>query len=442
MGDLALSPPRTTVPNGELTEPARCGCNAVISCGASQSLTPNTACHALESAAAAPPPCPRGFKGRGIVIPGGGRRYFSSAWVCINILRDLGCTLPIELWHLGDAEMDEEMRTLIEPLGVRCVNAHEQQLRCPMHKLGGWELKAYAMVHSQFQELIFLDADNVPVIDPTFLFESAEYRQRGAIFWPDGGRFAADDPIWKLTGIPFRDEPEVESGQAVIDKARCWKPLLLALWMNNHSDFWYQYIYGDKDTFHLAWRKLGIEYAMPAHGLHGMAYALRQHDFQGRPLFQHRYGDKFDVNCLACQDDVFVHEQACMHHLRRLRKLWTTRPDAALGGLYLNEKLQGVARLLCGSTWGCRLLDPLPPKLFRFRGALDGALRFGVDGTIECEGGSTLSYWNLHVAQLNSILVVAGEDGVVSRLICDGTSRWLGRVNCTEPVRLELVARK
>ncbi len=410
-----------------------------MSCDVSQSLTPNTACSAFESAATALPPCPGGFKGRGIVIPGGGRRYFSSAWVCINILRDLGCTLPIELWHLGNTEMDGEMRLLIEPLGVRCVDAHEQQLGCPIRKLGGWELKAYAMVHSQFQELIFLDADNVPVIDPTFLFESPEYRQRGAIFWPDGGRFAPDDPIWNLTGIGFRDEPEVESGQAVIDKARCWAPLLLALWMNSHSDFWYQYIYGDKDTFHLAWRKLGIDYAMPAHGLHGMAYALRQHDFQGRPLFQHRYGDKFDVNHLAHQDDAFVHEEACMHHLRRLRKLWTTRPDAAHGGRYLDEKLQEAAGLLCGASWHCRLLDAPPAQLSRFEGALDGVLRFRADGTIGGGCKSALAYWNLHVMQSGAILVLAGEEGVVGRMVADGSRRWLGRLNCREPIRLELI---
>ena len=39
--------------------------------------------------------------GRGIVICGGGERYFCCAWVCVNILRRHGCVRPIELWHLG-----------------------------------------------------------------------------------------------------------------------------------------------------------------------------------------------------------------------------------------------------------------------------------------------------------------------------------------------------
>ena len=40
---------------------------------------------------------------RGIVICGGGQRYFPCAWVCIRTLRELHKTkLPIELWFLGE----------------------------------------------------------------------------------------------------------------------------------------------------------------------------------------------------------------------------------------------------------------------------------------------------------------------------------------------------
>ena len=44
------------------------------------------------------------FKGRGILIPGGGPVYFSSALVVSRLLRGLGCYLPIEIW-LGEGEM-------------------------------------------------------------------------------------------------------------------------------------------------------------------------------------------------------------------------------------------------------------------------------------------------------------------------------------------------
>src|SRR5205085_2739777 len=47
---------------------------------------------------------------RGIVICAGGPRYLPCAWVCIKMLRHVGCELPIEIWHLGPAELPDEMR--------------------------------------------------------------------------------------------------------------------------------------------------------------------------------------------------------------------------------------------------------------------------------------------------------------------------------------------
>ena len=203
------------------------------------------------------------FCGRGIVIPGGGSKYFPSAWVCIRMLRRLGCSLPIEVWHLGPEEIDETMRGLIEPLGVTdrgCTRGAERSH--PARILNGWEMKPFAVLHSRFEEVLLLDADNVPVIDPTFLFETPEFQKCGAIFWPDYFRLPPDRSIWRIAGVEYRDEAEFESGQIVIDKARCWKALNLTMHLNEYSDFYYDHVHGDKETFHIAWRKLGQEYAM------------------------------------------------------------------------------------------------------------------------------------------------------------------------------------
>src|SRR5260370_40933213 len=63
------------------------------------------------------PPYPNQYSGRGIVICGGGVKYFTNAWVCIHMLRRLGCGLPVQLWHLGKHELDERMESLLAPLG-------------------------------------------------------------------------------------------------------------------------------------------------------------------------------------------------------------------------------------------------------------------------------------------------------------------------------------
>ena len=67
-----------------------------------------------------------------------------------------------------------------------------------------------------------------------------------------------DRAAWRVFGnIPYRDEPEVESGQIVIDKARCWRALTFANWCGERSAFFFQHVYGDKELFHLCWRKSG-----------------------------------------------------------------------------------------------------------------------------------------------------------------------------------------
>src|SRR5262249_4956240 len=64
---------------------------------------------------------PSHYQGAGIVIAGGGVRYFTCAWVCIRMLRRLGCRLPVEFWYLGSKEMDRERRSLLTDLNVKCV---------------------------------------------------------------------------------------------------------------------------------------------------------------------------------------------------------------------------------------------------------------------------------------------------------------------------------
>ena len=106
-------------------------------------------------------------------------------------------------------------------------------------------------------------------------------------------------------GVPYRTEPEFETGQMVIDKLRCWEPLQLALWMNQHADKFYNLIWGDKDTFRFAWHKFGRSFGMIPHpaqplnfpGDAGVA-GLCQHDFEGNWLFQHRK-DSWDLNFLG-----------------------------------------------------------------------------------------------------------------------------------------------
>jgi len=276
------------------------------------------------------PPYPGDFLGRGIVICGGGVKYFTNAWTSINLLRHLGCRLPVELWHLGTRELDEGMRALLEPLGVACVDALKIRRGFPARILRGWELKAYALKHSRFREVLLLDADNMPVESPEFLFETPEYGETGAIFWPDfpGVRTKDPTPIWRSCGLRRPNEPEFETGQIVLDKQRCWRALCLAMWFNENSDFYYRHIHGDKETFHLAWRKLRQPYSLVPRRLRLIGGVICQHDFGGRRIFQHRSRNKWSLFLHNKRVRGLRFEKECRNYILRLQRLWDGGMDS------------------------------------------------------------------------------------------------------------------
>jgi len=256
----------------------------------------------------------------------GGARIFTCAWVAINVLRRvLGCSLPVQVWHIGPAELGSVEVALLRPLGVEVVDALACTKRWPARKLGGWELKAYALVHSRFEQALLLDADNVAVIDPGFLFDLPQFADTGAIAWPDVERLTPASRLWELCGIPYRSEPAWESGQLVVDKRRCWHALQIALHMNMHSEVFYPHTMGDKETFHLAWILAARKWAMPGHPARWTPTGIYQRDFEGRLVFQHRSQAKWRLtgpNQLAAN---FHHQDECLRFLEELRDRWRGR---------------------------------------------------------------------------------------------------------------------
>ena len=326
------------------------------------------------------------FAGRGIVICGGGEKYLPSVYVLVRLLRHLRCALPIEVWHLGKEEMPDAMRTMLAEQGAICVDGAAMCRVHPVRRLGGWELKCYALLHSAFAEVLLLDADNCPVRNPEFLFRTPEYAQHGAIFWPDYTRFAKGQAVWLASGIPYRDEPEFESGQIVVDKARCWRALHVAMHLNEHSDWWYRVVHGDKDTFHLAWRKIGQSYAMPVKEIVPLEATMLQHDFAGRRLFQHRNFAKWRMDRNP-HIPGFRLENECLHFLATLRgRLAPGLPSGVRRWDFLraDPALRSTARALCRRPWD-----------YARAGLAARALRFLPDGSIGEGMAGCERWWNL-----------------------------------------------
>ena len=250
---------------------------------------------AIARRRSSPARCPTGrFEGRGIVICAGGKRYFTCAWVLISILRRVHRTaLPIQVWHLGGQEMSDEMRILLAEEGIEVVDAATVVASHPARLAGGWPLKPYAIAQSRFREVIYLDADTVPLVDPQAAFEWREYRDNGMLLWPDVVDIKATNPIWARLGLESTEQASVDSGVLVVDKARVWDVLDLAVVMNEHCDELYDLIYGDKDTFLLSAQLLKRRFGFIPHRPFRLEWDMVQRDPTGEPFLHHRTGSKW-----------------------------------------------------------------------------------------------------------------------------------------------------
>ncbi|RLN98840.1 hypothetical protein BBJ28_00018277 [Nothophytophthora sp. Chile5] len=241
-------------------------------------------------------------------------KLVASAYATIRALRDvLGCRLPIEIWF-----REQEMRAVPEAM------ASLQQLArgsstggaISFHEIddpwaSGFGAKVFAVYHSFFDRVLFLDADNVPVRDPSFLFTSPEFEETGAVFWPDFWHpsytifnIHGQSLLWEVLGTPFVNSFEQESGQLLIDRRRHAAPLELVNFYQFHRPNPFTRLklaYGDKDLFRFAWLKLKTPFHMiqapPAVAgkvINGTfcGMTMVQHDAEGGVLFLHRNSNK------------------------------------------------------------------------------------------------------------------------------------------------------
>ncbi|KAG2454624.1 hypothetical protein HYH02_000465 [Chlamydomonas schloesseri] len=240
------------------------------------------------------------FSGRGVVMVGGTLRYLVPAWVSLHVLRRSGCRLPVEVWFPAAEYPTPELEAALAALG-----ATARRLELQVDPMGavqgsgagssssssgssgagagagaggagataaavaaalaqvpgapaspGYGYKVAALLMSRFREVLFLDSDNAVLRDPTYLFHSAAYRDTGALLWPDWWSATAAKEAPRILNVSASRLPHntFESGQMVLDKARHWRGLLAAAYMNIHGRLFWELLHcyvgkGDKETF-------------------------------------------------------------------------------------------------------------------------------------------------------------------------------------------------
>ncbi|KAG7388588.1 hypothetical protein PHYBOEH_007798 [Phytophthora boehmeriae] len=256
-------------------------------------------------------------------------KVLESVYATIRLLRSYDCKLLVELWYL-ESEMgvnplnnSRVLQSLVQDYGPISLRGIADGV------VGGFNSKVFALAHSALDQVLFLDADNAPIRDPTYLFTLPEFVDTGALFWPDFWHpkntifnINAESPIWELIGTPYADMFEQESGQLLIDRRRAGVAMeivqFLALREPDHFER-LKLLHGDKDLFRLAWLKTKTPFHMiktPA-GAAGMVKSnqfcgmtMVQHDPLGHVLFLHHNGKKLIGEAKNNQTRVWTHLQS------------------------------------------------------------------------------------------------------------------------------------
>ncbi|CAH0478482.1 unnamed protein product [Peronospora belbahrii] len=240
-------------------------------------------------------------------------KVLASAYASIRTLREvLNCQLPIEIWFRSD-EMQGNLE-ILKPLQETATKDAVDRItfrEITDERALRFATKVYAIYNSAFDQVLFLDSDNVPVRDPTFLFESEEFVRTGAVFWPDFWHpkhtifhIVKDSLLWQMLDMEYVDMFEQESGQVLIDRRRHAAAMELVNFYTFHVPNHFsqlKLVFGDKDLFRCAWIKLNVPFFMvqspPAIAgkvvneiFCGMTTV--QYDSAGNILFLHRNANK------------------------------------------------------------------------------------------------------------------------------------------------------
>ncbi|KAF1321411.1 hypothetical protein FI667_g11935, partial [Globisporangium splendens] len=230
------------------------------------------------------------------------------AYVSVRSLRALGCTLPIEMWFKrSETNIDHPLlKLMVAEYGV-----YLREITDP--NATHFYTKLHAVFYSAFDNILLLDADNFAVRDPTYLFDTKEFQDTGAMFWPDFWKpgntifnIHEHSFVWEFFGLDYVDMFEQESGQILINRRKHLEALNVVMYYGFHLPRLHEelrLVWGDKDLFRFGWMKTNSEFYMIPRppGSAGTKHTdydlfcgvtMVQHDPSGRVIFLHRNTEK------------------------------------------------------------------------------------------------------------------------------------------------------
>ena len=193
----------------------------------------------IPELAAEPKPA---MEGAGVVTVAGGR-YLRYAFASITKLRELDPDIPVQIWHLPGEDLTG--RELFDDLNVTWHDVGPAFEHEGAWVRSGWSAKAHAILHSGLRNVMFLDADCFPMLPPSEMFDSPEFRKFGLILFQDCAEHR-NSGIWASMGLRANSFPDHEAGQFLIDCEKHLATLRLYCWMSGFEFFMKEANHGDK----------------------------------------------------------------------------------------------------------------------------------------------------------------------------------------------------
>jgi hypothetical protein len=226
---------------------------------------------------------------KGLIIPCP-NKYEKFCLENIFKLIKYGCNLPIEIWEIGN-EISPNFRKLFQNIKNITFKNVNDYCDNPNH-WRGFQVKAFAIYHTSFDEFILCDADVTFYGNPEFLFQDQNYIRTGAYFFKDldswkfynlsyniteaQNKFSSLDFYEKRRNfikklLPTKPhnfpsewnylyediipngvkEALQESGVVYMNKNKHKDSIEHIYQLNNNHEETYKYVWGDKETFWL-----------------------------------------------------------------------------------------------------------------------------------------------------------------------------------------------
>ncbi|MCJ1376179.1 hypothetical protein MMC20_007419 [Loxospora ochrophaea] len=216
--------------------------------------------------------------------------YLPEVIVGIRMLRRTGSTLPVEVFLESAAEYEANIcDNVLPPLNARCVRVSD--LQSYLQPVSRYQMKAFALLLSSFDNMLFLDADVIALAQPDGLFMSEPYISHGFVAWPDYWASTVSPVFYDIASInapSVSERASSESGQLLLSKQRHTKTLKLIAYYSYYGLSHYFRLLsqgavgaGDKETFVAAALSLKAPFYTVGEKIDTLGYFGDDNEFRG-----------------------------------------------------------------------------------------------------------------------------------------------------------------